>query len=402
MIDTHLETWFTGMLAAGIDRSELVLVATAEASPDADTVIEQSLMVEQIACGGALDAERRVDGPTGLPGSVTRQRGGPQLDGSLTALPGDSSGAPQRAQLPIGAARRSVRVLRGVAPGSEPSTCDEFVGSMRPGSELLFGDGLEVRLRHYGVADFEALDAPTALLISDDDDFSAYLRDSDTAWAHGRFANYATHPAAVIANLACLGGGGDGSGPLHRLHIDDDGVARTSPTGRGLGSVEEGLPALYQRWQRSNAASAQPDAVGLDDAVCDDDRATALAERPWISRYVTVIMALRRAQATGRTARRVSGFGGRITGGLPVPEVGDPTHAPILAQFGAIYRAIDPVDGSCVDVDAAQLSALETVLAGAEAAEVRDAAEACQWLLLHGVARRWCAAMRQAPALVGA
>ncbi|HEX7373893.1 MAG TPA: hypothetical protein VF277_02900, partial [Steroidobacteraceae bacterium] len=180
------------------------------------------------------------------------------------------------------------------------------------------------------------------------------------------------------------------------------GIARTSPVGRGLGAPEEGLAALEARWTRGNEMSMWPDALGLEDAVCDSDRATALAERPWIGRYVLALRALRAARATGRTAQLVSGFGTRLTAGLPLGDTPDRIDAPVLARFGAIYRALDPVSHAQTDVNAEQLRALELVLGGADVSDVPDAGAACQWLLGHDVARTWCLSVREsAPVALG-
>lgn len=351
MIDAHLESWITGTASVGITPAELVVVASAGSPADVGPVLERSLL-------------------------AAPPRGG----GSLFALP------------------PAVRLLREVPQGTAPQSADEFVGGFRQGADLAFGDGLEMCVRHYGVADFEALDMPTALVISDDDDFSAYLRDADAAWNGGRFASYTTHPAAVIGNLAGLGGVADSAGPMRRLYVDDDGVARTSPWGRGLGTYDEGIDVLDQRWQRWNAASARPDASCLDAALPESDRVEALGERPFIARYATVLQTIRAARASGRTARQVSGFGGRLSEGLAAPAVADPVDAPVLARFGAIIRAIDPLGATQVDLSVDQIRALETILNGAHRTEVPGAAAAVQFLAAHGVAHRWCASHR-APAL---
>lgn len=345
MIDAHLESWLTGTPSAGITPAELVVVTSADAPQDVGLAIERALMADPI----------------------TERAGRPP----------------------------SVRVLRSMSHGAVPQSADEFTGGFHPGADLAFGDGLEMSVRHYGVADFESLDIPTVLAICDDDDFSAYLRDADAAWRRGTFAGYATHPAAVIANLAGLGGSAEAAGPLHRLYVDDDGVARTSPWGRGLGTYDEGIAVLTERWRRWNAASTRPDASCLEAALPEADRTDALAERPYISRYATVLQTIRWARATGRTARQVSGFGGRLSDRAPQAAVVDPVDAPVLARFGAIIRAIDPLGATQVDLSAEQLLAIETVLGGLPASEVPGAAAACQFLAAHGVARTWCLSQRE-------
>lgn len=288
----------------------------------------------------------------------------------------------------------TIRELRQVPHGSEPQHSDEFAGRFAPDSDIRFGDGLVVKVRHYGVADFEPFDGPTALVIHDDDDFSAYLRDADRAWHSGTFANYITHPQAAIANLSALGGNEQYAGPNHRLYVDDDGIVRTSPSGRGLGLPEEGLPTIDARWQRYNAASSWPDACSLDDALPDADRTAALWERPWMRRYVTVLRAVRLARLQERIPSRVSGFGGRLSAGLKDTDVLDAIDAPVLAQFGATFRALDPQGETWVEIDAGEVRDLEMLLVGIEASEVPHASALCQRLLAHGVARDWCLALR--------
>lgn len=382
MIDAHLEAWFTGMAPAGLDASEALLLLTADAPSEDACALERSLL------------------DTALPDTALPDTAAPDRAPVFEQLASSFRGTRVDDARPV-APPRSLRVLRGVADGDEPRTADEFSGAVRPGSDLVFGDGLTVRVRHYGVADFEALDAPTALIVSDDDDFSAYLRDADEAFGHGRFANHVTHPAAVVANLASLGGRADAAGPQHRMYLDDDGVIRTSPTGCGLGVAQDGVTALQLRWQRSNAGSARPDAAGTADAIDDDDRVTALAERPWIGRYVAILSALRQSRLGGRNARAVSGFGRRLTNGLPLGGVIDAVDAPVLAQFGSTFKALDAASGRSVALDADQVRALESALVGDFHPGDPDLVAACQWLLVHGIARRWCVATRDVQQLVG-
>lgn len=363
MIDAHLEAWFTGMAPAGLDTSEALLILTAAAPTEDACALERSLLDASLPDGGAV------------PGQLAPGWTGTRVDDPRPAAP-----------------PRSLHVLRGVAAGDEPRTADEFAGAVGPGSDLLFGDGLTVRVRHYGVADFETLDAPTALIIADDDDFSAYLRDADRAYNIGTFANHVTHPAVMIGNLSSLGGDARAAGPRHRMYLGEDGIVRTSSTGCGLGVADDGVPSLHQRWLRHNAGSGLPDAAGSAEALDEDDRVTALAERPWIGRYVAILAALRLARLSGRNACGVSGFGRRLTLGIESDRVIDHIDAPVLAQFGATYKALDPASGRSVVLDEGQVRSLERALLGDQDA---DLAAACGWLMAHGVARRWCAAARQ-------
>lgn len=346
MIDAHLDSWFTGLPSADV-APPAVAILSAGVPSDTEAVLRHSW---------SDWTSGRADGTVDLP--------------------------------------TQLRILRGVQ--SCPASADEFTGVLLPGEDLVFGDGLEFRVRNYGVADFEFLDAPTALAVCDDDDLSAYLRDADRAWHGGEFAGYLTHPASVVANLAGLGGTADAAGPAFRLFVDVDGVARTSPWGRGLGSYDEAIETLHGRWLRTNAASALSDAACLDEAIPDIDRGDALAERPFIARYTVVMRALRGLRATGRVARRVSGFGGRMTTGVEHSGIVDDIDAPVLAQFGAIYRAIDPSGGCQVDLDGAQVRVLEELLDSGRRAESAGADAMVQLLTVNGVARQWCTAHRAA------
>ena len=348
----------------GADRPETVLVASADAPRDA----REGLQARPVSAAGDV-----------YPGA------GHTLS---AALPSTQRLADDAA--PFGA----IRELRQVPEGAEPRHGDEFAGRFAPDEDIRFGDGLVVKVRHYGVADFEPFDGPTALVIHDDDDFSAYLRDADRAWNAGVFANYVTHPQAAIANLSALGGSERYAGPRHRLYIDDDGIVRTSPSGRGLGLPEEGLPTIDARWQRYNSSSSWPDACALDEALPDSDRTAALWERPWMRRYVTVLRAVRLARLQERIPSRVSGFGGRLCAGLKDTDVMDPADAPVLAQFGATFRALDPHGETWVEIDAGEVKALEMLLVGIHVADVPHATAVCQRLLAHGVARGWCLAAR--------
>ncbi len=345
----------------GADRPETVLVASADAPRDARILLQgASVPAASEALAGALPAAAVA---------------GPRL--------GDGSA-------PFGA----IRELRQAPDGAEPRHSDEFAGRFAPDDDVRFGDGLVIKIRHYGVADFEPFDGPTALVIHDDDDFSAYLRDADRAWHSGSFANYVTHPQAVIANLSALGGSEQYAGPNHRLYLDDDGIVRTSPAGRGLGLPEEGLPTIDARWQRHNATSSWPDACSLDDALPDADRTAALWERPWMRRYVNVLRATRQARLQERIPSRISGFGGRLSPGLADTDVLDSTDAPVIAQFGATFRALDPHGETWVEIDSDQVRALEMLLVGIAVTEIPQIAAVLQRLMAHGVARTWCLVVR--------
>jgi hypothetical protein len=77
---------------------------------------------------------------------------------------------------------------------------------------------------------------------------------------------------------------------------------------------------LVGSWERINAASPAPCGVCLGLAVPDSERAAALLSRPFVGRYLTAVDALRMMTANEVTGVRVSGFGGRLTPGLPLED----------------------------------------------------------------------------------
>lgn len=173
-----------------------------------------------------------------------------------------------------------------------------FTGSfLAAESELRFDNGFRLRQSHYGTADFLPLDVPTVLRVSDDDDFSAFLRDADLAMTRGRFARGVSHPLTVIADACGLGAPGDGAGPAHRIYIGPSGTVSTSPTGRQLGTAGEPWELIERRWREANALTRRPCAVCLAGAVNEHDRSEALAERPWLAAYLDALSGVPTAAA---------------------------------------------------------------------------------------------------------
>lgn len=165
-----------------------------------------------------------------------------------------------------------------------------FTGSfLAAESELRFDNGFRLRQSHYGTADFLPMDAPTVLRVSDDDDFSAFLRDADLAMTTGRFARGVSHPSTMVADVCGLGAPDDGAGPAHRIFIGPSGTVSTSPTGRQLGTAGEPWELIERRWRDANALTRRPCAVCLAGAVNEHDRSEALAERPWLAAYLEAL-----------------------------------------------------------------------------------------------------------------
>ena len=238
-----------------------------------------------------------------------------------------------------------------------------YAGSfLRSGTDVVVADGFLLRQVSYGLGDFTPLDVPTALVVMDEHDFSAFLRDADAAWATGVFANHVTHPLAVLANVAALGGNATSSGPGCRLFVGPDGAVSTSPFGAVLGRAEDGPAVMADRW--SAAHEVEPvDAVSLRSVVRESDRLDAVRERAWLGRYFQAASALRTIRAEHLYPGRVSGFGGRIgdpsVTGVPHP---DRPALPVLVEVGRSVRAIDPASGAWAALTAGQAATTEQLI----------------------------------------
>lgn len=249
-----------------------------------------------------------------------------------------------------------------------PSLVAAYRGTFAAADSLVeFDDGYHLSSRNYGSAEFLCYDGQTILRILDADDFSAYLRDADSAWLTGRFPDHLTHPNVIMADLAGLGLPGQHSGPHRRLFVFPDATVSTSPTGATLGDSTDRIATIDGRWRTANDVSAYPDAVALDRAVGDGDRSAALRERPWMQRYLLACGVIREVRAEHRLPGRVSGFGGRISVGLPAPADPDPSDAPVLLQIGRTHQAHDPGTGAGLALSATSVAIVESLLAHPDA-----------------------------------
>lgn len=259
-------------------------------------------------------------------------------------------------------------------------------------SDILLDNGYRMLLRQYGTAEFHCLETPTALRVTDAHDLSAYLRDADEAWSDGVFARHITHPNAITADLAALGGGAQRSGPADRLYVFPDAAVSTSPTGSVLGTAADQLPMIIARWQHANQISAHPDATGLARVVDERDRTDALTERPWISRYLLAVNAIRAVRRSHRIPDRVSGFGGRLTPGLAAPTAPDDLLAPVLLRVGNEYQAHDGSTGAHVVLPAGAVATIEQMLTPDDAAGARPATggqDTLRLLAAAGISEQW-------------
>lgn len=208
------------------------------------------------------------------------------------------------------------------------------------GSEVVVSDGFRLRQIRYGEAEFISFTVPTALLVTDEHDFSAFLRDADTAVAQGRFAEHLTDPLAVVANVASFGAPLDRAGPDRRIFVTADGSVSTSPFGAALGVADDGPTELLRRWRSGPAEGGDP--IGLARTVPDPDRIEAIRERPWLPRYLEVVAVLQVIRSDRLNPGRVSGFGGRLTGGDQAAAGPDPLESTVLVQLPDAVWAVHP------------------------------------------------------------
>jgi len=257
-------------------------------------------------------------------------------------------------------------IHRGETPAIAAGWSRTYLGTFSdPVGDVVFADGFRLRQTRYGLADFSCLDTPTALVLVDEHDFSAFLRDADVAWGTGVFANHVTHPLAVLANVDALGAAIGRSGPDHRLFVGSDGSISTSPFGSTLGRASEN-PAMFTAGWDAAHVGEPVDAVSLRKSLRSNDRIDALIERPWLPRYFEVIAAIRSIRIDHLEPGRVSGFGGRLATSRvaagPVSDSPDGCGLPILIELGDAVRAIDPTTGAWTLLTRAEVAAAEQVL----------------------------------------
>jgi hypothetical protein len=226
--------------------------------------------------------------------------------------------------------------------------------------EVSVGDDFFVQNQRYGVTPFLSVVGPTLVRISDTGDFEAFLADADQAWTFGVFAEHATHPLLQFADLPALGAGTAGDGPSLRLFVSAAGELSTSPCGRAIGRLGDGLDRLRAVWTELNAASAAPCSVCLASVVPEPVRTAGLATRPWLGRYLMVLDALREAKARGWGTTEVSGFR---------DQAGHDPAAPLLLTHDGITHLREPRSARTFKVGADARTTLEVLL-------VSDSAEA--------------------------
>ncbi|WP_329391952.1 hypothetical protein OG625_41215 (plasmid) [Streptomyces sp. NBC_01351] len=206
-----------------------------------------------------------------------------------------------------------------------PASAVGYQGSLtEPGDEFSNGQDFFLQTHAYAASPFMTVFGPTVVRVFDQNDFEAFLADADRALTEGVFPEFLITSSVLLADPAALSGAHDPvDGPALRLYADRDGQVSTSPTGAVLGTVDDSLDTLTERFARTG-----PGAAALDAVLPAETRADALRSRPFLARYLEAVTALRSLMARGVTGLRVSGFGSRLT--------------PELAAAGAAADLADP------------------------------------------------------------
>ncbi|MGA5364098.1 daptide biosynthesis RiPP recognition protein [Streptomyces purpurascens] len=257
-----------------------------------------------------------------------------------------------------------------------------YQGSLtEPGDEFSNGQDFFLQTHAYAASPFMTVFGPTVIRVFDGNDFEAFLADADRALAEGVFPEFLVTSSVLLADPAALSGAHNpADGPALRLYADRNGQVSTSPTGAVLGTVDDSLDTLTERFARTGSGAA-----ALDAALPAEARAEALRGRPFLARYLEAVSALRGLMARGATGLRVSGFGSRLTPGLAESgadaDLADPT-LPIVLYGDGDGEAHIVAGNRLFAVDRRAAQALECLLATSgevgglvPAAEVEQLAE---------------------------
>ncbi|MGW7415691.1 daptide biosynthesis RiPP recognition protein [Streptomyces sp. NPDC054863] len=247
-----------------------------------------------------------------------------------------------------------------LVPGEEPGeiadhhgiTVLSYEGKLdTPGEDVGLHPDFYLRVDGYRAAARTVLLGPTLVRLTDDADLDAYLADAELALSEGKFADFLTHPAVQLADLADLGAPSEGDGPGLRLHVAVDGSVSHTPGGPALGDLRSTPEELAAAWRETRTVRSE------------------ISQRPLLARYLAAVGAVRAARARGVSRPRVSGFGGRMGAGLP--ETTEAVDAPLLL-WGEDGRAAvhDPRTAREIALSADAARAAEALLVTGD----RDAA----------------------------
>ncbi|MFF3110445.1 daptide biosynthesis RiPP recognition protein [Kitasatospora sp. NPDC057904] len=240
-------------------------------------------------------------------------------------------------------------------------------GLAHPGDELSVADEVYVQTFDYCSLPYLSIAGPTVVRITGEADHAAFLADADRA-AHGgvwaaALGHSSVHPADIGALAAPARRPGTG-----RLYVTTDGTVRTGIGGSDLARVEDGAEAVAM------ALAAHGGDPTLDGVLERSVLLAGAASRPWLGRYLRALDVRRRLAGRFGGEPTVSGFGVRLTPGLPTAPV-EAVDAPLITEHdGTCYAG--PADGSRLfrlGRDSARLLEVFAVLDEAEQAAAEAA-----------------------------
>ncbi|WP_018500443.1 daptide biosynthesis RiPP recognition protein [Parafrankia discariae] len=183
------------------------------------------------------------------------------------------------------------------------------------GDELVIGDDFFLQTCDYSSGGYLSLVGPTLLRVTSEMDYAVFLEDADAARTRGEFPEHLLHPLVQIADTCALGtvhpcAGRRGA----RLFVSADGTVRPAPGGAPLGLLTAGGPPFTR--PPFTGQLEDGDDPCLAAVVPVELSRQARVERPWLSRFLWSLDALRRARLEGMKKPVVSGFGGRLVEAL--------------------------------------------------------------------------------------
>ncbi|MCK9896268.1 daptide biosynthesis RiPP recognition protein [Frankia sp. AgB32] len=207
--------------------------------------------------------------------------------------------------------------------------------------EIRLADDLYVETFDYLSSPYLAVAGPAAVRVTSVEDYQAFLEDADQAFTAGRFPGHLLVETLQLADLPALAPALARPG-LARLHLSADGMVRTAVGARPTYVIGpdgacrvDGKPAKGDE----PGVSEMPDPVeALTGLVGAETIGAATSRRPWLSRYVLALEALRRLGPAGVDAA-VSGFHFRLSPASSDTAQEDPER-PVLISTGTDVLAV--------------------------------------------------------------
>ncbi|MEV7004247.1 daptide biosynthesis RiPP recognition protein [Streptomyces sp. NPDC093982] len=248
-----------------------------------------------------------------------------------------------------------------------------------PGDEMTLSKGIIVEVQEYAAASEFAIAGPTLARITSENDFRAFLYDADCARQYGAYPPALLHSMVQLCDLCALGSAHSCGGPLRRLLVTTTGEVKTTPFATTLGIIQDGLATLTANWATYQRFPGSGCPVCLSQAVPVTMLDAAHQNRPWLSRYLHALNALRTAAANGLTDLRVSGFGERLIPSLLSDEpAADLTlaaaNAPLLLFNADMAFLYDPPSKRQFLLGSSAACLIEILLAHADHDAAADAA----------------------------